>query len=135
MHQNAWSNLWKKQFENLPQGFTPSTPHISKTVKKSFSATSARHISMLHSIHIQNFRKKSQSISEKSQKIDFWPRFWPWPRFRKRCPDPPSLVHMLLIDIWVDFQLLLVMKKKCTQKRIIIINMAKAKGGQLLLAS
>ena len=92
-----------------------SAADISKTVENFSSATSASHISLIRSIHTQNFRKKSRSISEKSQKIDFWPRFWPWPRFRKRCPDPPSLVHMLLIDIWVEFQLLLVAKKKCSK--------------------
>ena len=107
----------KKPIWKFAPGVTIWAAHISKTVKKSFSATSASDISMLHSIHMQNFRKKSRSISEKSRKIDFWPRFWPWPRFRKRCPDPPSLVHMLLIDIWVEFQLLLVMKKKCCQTK------------------
>ena len=110
--------ILKKRNLKIWQKSKISTADISKTVENFSSATSASHISMLKSIHLQNFRKKSQCISEKSQKIDFWPRFWPWPRFRKWCPDPPSLVHMLLIDIWVEFLLLLVMKKIEEEEKI-----------------
>ena len=90
-----------------------SSADISKTVKKNFSATLARHIKRMKAIHMQNFRTKSWSIREKWRKIDFSQKTRELEKIEKRLNFPPNRSQDDFNDIWDDFEDLLEIGENC----------------------